>query len=158
MLESRHRWHLVASTLFLLGLKWRSLIFTSIPVDAEQWSISFAMVLICGFAGMGHFFEVQAIRSRLLYSNNVGQQFFSVIWCALTCLQFRTAPSSTDFSRRRCCCSHELRGPCQSIINGARMLADSESLSPEQKQLTSAINMSGQSLAALLNDILGAYN
>lgn len=52
-------------------------------------------------------------------------------------------------------CSHEMRGPCQSILNGTRMFAEAGDLSPVQEHAADTVFNSARELVALLNDILG---
>ncbi len=50
--------------------------------------------------------------------------------------------------------SHELRTPLHSVIGFSRLLADSQSMTEEEKRNLGVINRSGQHLLTLINDLL----
>lgn len=50
--------------------------------------------------------------------------------------------------------SHELRTPLHSVIGFSRLLADSQSMTDEEKRNLGVINRSGQHLLTLINDLL----
>jgi hypothetical protein len=80
------------------------------------------------------------------------QQFFASVWFVLSFLGARMAASHA-----RCiACSHELRGPTQSIVNGTEMLLDS-SLPVAHLEAVHAVADASVELVDLLNTILGMW-